>query len=882
MADKRGTVYEGAALRAAAMPMGGIGTGSMALCGDGGLRQWQLCNTVNHLGHVPHSFFAAWVAPRGGPQAARVLMSDAQYDETSFTPSASVNDHVVPPGSRRLLAQLPGVEAIRFTGAYPIAELEYTDRALPVALSLEAFSPFAPLNPEDSGIPAAIFNFTAHNPDKKQPAEVSLLATLQNAVGWDGLSEIDGVRNPGYGGNSNAVASLRDVSAIHMTNPTLPPNHALAGGMALALVHTEHAEADEVYLVPQWTDAGALWVDFAGDGRLTETPPGVGRPSEPGATWNGAIAFRFHLEPGARRTVQFVLAWYFPNRYVNWDQARLIGFTDRKSLFWLGNAYNTRFGSALAVVEHLRDAGERLAARTRAFRESFYDSTLPEPLLDAAGSQISTIRTPTCLWLENGEFHGFEGCCGASTTHCSNSGCCPMDCTHVWNYEMTLAALFPGLERSMRETDLQVQMHPTGYIPHRTVLPTYLPRAWERKIGGPEHPALDGMLGEVLKTYREVLRGAGRDWFDAMWPAVKRLMAYIMAEHDVNADGVIRGEQPNTYDISIYGPNTFIGSLYLAALRAAEEMARLQAEDDLAKSYRARFEIGRENLDKMLWNGEYWIQDVNLAVHTEQQWGTGCHSDQLLGQWWAHVLGLGYVLPEERVRQAVQSIFFHNWRTDFTGFEQKPRVFADDTDHGLLMCTWPKGGRPDVPTQYSDEVWTGVEYEVAALLLYEGMIDEALTVVKGVRARYDGTRRSPWNEVECGDHYVRPMSSWALLEAASGVRYDATQRALTVTPRLAAEDLRCFFVAGEGWGRLTHERDAGWVNFKLSVIDGALTLASVRLAWPDEQKMAGAIVRVNGSVARASWGRAPGMAVVEPGKPLELRAGDTLEIRLGG
>ena len=882
MAGKGGTIYEGAALRAVAMPMGGIGAGSVALCGDGGLRQWQLCNTVDHLAHMPHSFFAAWVAPRGQPQTARVLMSAANYDEIGFTPSACVNDHVVPPGSRKLLAQVPGVEAIRFTGAYPIAELEYRDDALPVALSLEAFSPFAPLNPEDSGIPAAIFNFTAHNPDKKQPADVSLLATLQNAVGWDGHSTIDGVRNPGYGGNSNAVASLRDVSAIHMTNPTLAPNHPLNGGMALALIHTARADADEVYVTPQWTDVGRLWADFAQDGRLTETPPGVGRPSEPGTTWNGAVAFRFRLEPGERREVRFALAWYFPNRYVNWDQQRLIGFSDAKSLFWLGNAYNNRFGSALAVVEYLRDEGERLARVTRAFREAFYDSTLPEPLLDAAGSQISTLRTPTCLWLENGEFHGFEGCCGASTTHCADSGCCPMDCTHVWNYEMTLSALFPSLERSMRETDLQVQMHPTGYIPHRTVLPTYLPRAWERKIGGPENPALDGMLGEVLKTYREVLRGAGRDWLDAMWPAVKRLMAYVMSAHDVNGDGVIRGEQPNTYDISIYGPNTFIGSLYLAALRAAEEMARLQGEDDLAASYHERFETGRDILDNLVWNGEYWIQDVNLAVHTEQQWGTGCHADQLLGQWWAHTLGLGYVLPEAHVKQAAASIYKYNWRTALSGHVQRPRVFADNTDSGLLCCSWPKGGRPDVPTLYSDEVWTGIEYAVAGLLLFEGMIDEALTMVQGVRARYDGRQRNPWNEVECGDHYVRPMSSWALLEAASGVRYDAPHATLTVTPRVAAANLRCFFVAGDGWGRLTHERDTSWVNLGLNLYAGALKLGAARLAWPDDAKMAGAIVRVNGSVARATWRRGPGVAVVELAQPLALKAGDALDVRLGG
>lgn len=880
-----GTVYEGEALRAVAMPMGGIGTGSVAICGDGSLRQWQLANTVNHLGYVPFSFFGIW-ASRAGKRTARVLMCDALYDDADFTPSASVNDHVIPAEARRLLAKLPGVEAIRFTGAYPIAELDYIDEMLPVDVKLETFSPFVPLNPEASGIPAILFNFTVHNPDKERPVDVSFLATLQNAVGWDGHTIIDGIHDPGYGGNCNAITSLRDLTALHMTNPALPLNHPLYGGMVLALRQSAGGSDGVVNTgtIPAWTDVDRLWNDFSHDGLLIATPPGEGLEEAKNTTTNGAIACKVHVAPGERRTIRFVLAWYFPNRYVNWDQARLMGLDDNKSLFWLGNAYNKRFKSALAVAEYIRDKGEHLTEMTRGFRDAFYDSTLPVPLLDAVGSQISTIRTPTCMWLENGEFHGFEGCCGASTPHCTgDQGCCPMDCTHVWNYEMTLAALFPGLERTMRETALNIQMHPSGSIPHRVILPTYLPRAWgEGQLLGPSSPALDGMLGEVLKTYREVLRGADREWFDSVWPEITQLMEYIMAEFDVNGDGVIRGEQPNTYDISVYGPNTFIGSLYLAALRAAEMMARLQDQESRAETYRERFEAGRENLDSAVWNGEYWHQDVNLSVHTKYQWGIGCHADQLFGQWWAHALGLGYVLPKDHVRQALKSIVHHNWRDQLEDHEQKPRVFADDKDAGLIICTWPGGGKPETPTLYSDEVWTGIEYEIAGLLLYENMAEEALSIIKGVRARYDGTRRSPWNEVECGDHYVRPMSSWLLLEAASGVRYNATRAALAVMPRLNKNDLRCFFVAGDAWGRLFYDQDETRVRAQLEVKYGHLRLETLHLAWPEEKKLAGAVVRINGSVTRVNFGGVEGAVIIEPGKAIELKANDTLDIRLGG
>jgi uncharacterized protein (DUF608 family) len=349
-----------------------------------------------------------------------------------------------------------------------------------------------------------------------------------------------------------------------------------------------------------------------------------------------------------------------------------------------------------------------------------------------------------------------------------------MDCTHVWNYEMAVARLFPDLEQGMRHTDLIEQISPWGSIPHRTPLPMYLPRPWTVFIGGPRNPAMDGELGTVLKTYREVRHGAGRTWFDEMWPQVKKLMEHVMNDYDAAGDGVIRGEQPNTYDISIYGPNTFIGSLYLAALRAAEEMARLQGEDNLAQHYRARFELGSKNYDDLCWNGEYYTQAVDLAEYTEQQFGTGCHMDQLLGQWWAHALNLGYVLPSEHVRTAVENIFTFNRREGFSRADQRPRVYVDERDRGLYICTWPHGGRPEVPTQYSDEVWSGLEYPVAGLLLFEDRVAPALTMLEDVRDRHDGTRRSPWNEVECGDHYVRPMASWTLLEAAAGYQYDAT------------------------------------------------------------------------------------------------------------
>jgi len=869
-------IYTGQALRCVAMPLGGIGTGSVALCGDGSLRQWQIFNQVNHEAFLPHSFFAvhaklAVPGPRGEP-VARVLQSDALYCDRDFQHAPSISDHILPQQARQLLEQLPGVKATEFVGEYPIAQVRYLDGELPLNVEVEAYSPFVPLNPKDSGLPAVILTFTVKNA-ADQMLDVSLLATLQNGVGWDGLSPIGGVECPSYGHNHNSVVRLPGLTAIDMGTARLPQDDPHFGRMTLATLNPE------VTYLCQWDSVDGLWRDFADDGRLANSEDST--PSALGRTWNGALTASARLLPHEHTQMTFLLTWCFPNRYVNWDQSRL-GIEDRRSKFWLGNHYSRWFDSSLGIAEYVRDNFDRLREETHRFRETFYNSTLPSYLLDAIGSQISTIRTPTCLWIEDGKFYGFEGCCGASTTHCSLSGCCPLNCTHVWNYEMALSKLFPSLERTMRETDLEVQQHPSGYIPHRTVLPLYLPRTWDRQIGGPANLALDGELGTVLKAYREYRTCGDSDWLGRMWPRLSLLMDYILQEHDPEGDGVIEGEQPNTYDISIYGANTFIGTLFLAALRAAEEMARLEGEEETAQRYLERYEKGRRTLDAQLWNGEYFIQDVDLDRYPEQNWGLGCHSDQLLGQWWAHLLDLGYVLPEEHVKSATRAILHHNYRKGFQGHVQRPRAFVCDDEEGLLNCSWPRGGRPKVPTRYSDEVWTGIEYEVAALLLFEGFVEEGLRIVKAVRDRQDGTRRSPWNEVECGDHYVRAMSSWALLEAASGYRYDAGRGSLGFAPSLTPGDFRCFFVTAKGWGAFAQQIANGEQFETLEVAWGEVELKE--LAFALEEPPAGVTVTTTGQPTEVEWHYEKGQVRVSFVVPVNLAAGEVLRvaIALGG
>jgi hypothetical protein len=343
---------------------------------------------------------------------------------------------------------------------------------------------------------------------------------------------------------------------------------------------------------------------------------------------------------------------------------------------------------------------------------------------------------------------------------------------------------------------------------------------------------------------------------------------------------VIEGEQPNTYDISIHGANTFIGTLCLAALRTVEEFACRMQEADLAAECRTVFVRGREQIEQRLWNGEYYVQEVDFAEHPEQNWGTGCHSDQLFGQWWAHLLGLGHLLDPDRVRSAAIAIATHNFRECFAGHRQQPRAFVTDEDQGLLNCTWPRGGRPDVPTQYSDEVWTGIEYEVAALLLQEGEAEHALRIVEAVRARYDGRKQNPWNDIECGDHYVRAMASWSLIEAASGYTYDAAKRMIGFAPVIRPDAFRAPFVASKGWGTVEQTAYDGRQTLTLQPVFGTLTLSTLRLqplvaGWSCQ-------VTLDGVSLETGAARIDRDLAIEFRDPVTIAVGNTLAAMISG
>ncbi len=822
------TIYRGKHLEAVRFAVGGIGAGSIQLDGSARLANWHIFNNFRQV-TVPHSFFAVRVAPQEGPAVVRALQTEP-------------------------VGPLAPMQELSLRGEYPFAWYRFDDPALRVKVSLEAFNPLVPLCARDSAMPCAIFQLSAENPTD-QPVDVSFLAAVQNAVGFLGDQPIHGRRYPGYGGNRNTVLRQGKSTVLWMTaeQPKTLPGQ---GDMALATM------ADRVTAHAAWETLEALAGDFA-DGVL-EGGSAAG-PSLAGSTLDGALGVTFSLGAGQRRTIPFVLAWYFPNVRHGTD-----------AWHTSGNWYQNHWPDALAVVREATDRLEELACATRLFHDSLYATNLPWWMLDRISSQLAVLRSPTCFWGKDGYFGGWEGCG-------TQGGCCHGNCNHVWHYAQAHARLFPEIARQMRLQEFRHQK-PDGAIPHRQF---------------ESHPAMDGQCGAVLNAYREHLMSPDGQWLHAHWPQIRKAMDYTIATWDKDEDGVLAGPQWNTLDGALGGSSSWLGSLYLAALGAAEKMALLENDRQAAERYAAIRRLGAEKQDRTLFNGEYYIQIPD--PEPREDYGTGCAIDQVLGQWWAHQLDLGWLYPPEHVRSALGAVFKYNFRGTMEGLRQAPRKFVDDQDPATQMITWPKGRRPAKATRYADEAMTGFEYAAAAAMIQAGLVREGFLTARAVWQRYDGRLRSgltpgdfaswgysgnPFGDDECGKYYARAMSVWSLLLAAQGFVYDGPAGRIGFRPLWKPEAHVSFFCGAEGWGVFTQRRTANSQREELALRHGRLVVRAmlfelpltatavrcrVELRGPEDAKPAAVLLP-----AELAWDT--GQASVLLQRPISLQAGSSLAV----
>ncbi|MGB2762776.1 MAG: GH116 family glycosyl-hydrolase [Candidatus Aminicenantaceae bacterium] len=882
--------FFGKDLRTIAFPIGGLGTGNITLGGRGEIRELEIFNRPNKGNYPDLTFFSIWVEEEGKKSVAKILERKL------------ISPYVAWMGIPR--NQLPGVsrfeEAI-FKGEYPFGYLTLTDNEVPVAVRLEAYNPFIPLSPEKSGIPAAVFNWKIKN-DKKSKVKVSIAFSMLNPI-----KTLDKNKRHSYGKNLNQFIDDGFIKGIKMTSNRGETEALESGSLAFVTTEKNIDVQTRWYRGGWWDNAHVFWDDFSDDGRIKNVSDS--EESMEGRSDVATVLVHFELDPGEEKVIPFYLTWYFPNRENYWNREKEVRGKKFK------NYYSLKFQNAWDVASYLIKNKEELYQDTKVFHDVLFHSTYPSYVIDAVSSQASSLKTNLVMRKDNGKFFGFEGLT-------DDSGCCPMNCTHVWNYEQTLAYLFPSLERSMRETDFLHNTFKNGYQVFRTLIP--LGDYW-----WPFKPCADGQMGNIVRVYREWKLSGDTEWLKKLWPKVKAALEFawkgvgdvdkkliwqkerLLLPWDPDKDGVMEGEQHNTYDIEFYGPNTMTGSLYLAALKASVEMAEAVGDRKKSKEYLIIYEKGSKEYDSLLWNGEYYIQKVNVmeglvvpehlrslekdcenlsckgkdspggkmeALEKGQsvpkyQYGDGCLSDQLLGQYLAHVAGLGYILPKTNVDRAMKSIFLYNFMKDLSRFSNVQRVYALNDEAGLLLCSWPKGKRPALPFVYSDEVWTGIEYQVAASLIYSGHINEGLTLVKALRERYSGFNRNPWDELECGHHYARAMASWAVLLALSGYKYDGVSHFIAFSPKIHQYNFYTFWSTGNGWGSFKVKNDK--VNIKVEY--GSLKISKLGISQDYEFKSIQSI-QINSMKIKAKLSRDKNLSIVNLDRTAELKRGDELVI----
>lgn len=873
------TRYSGESAREVRFPLGGIGTGSISLAGNGHLTDVEVFNHPDKGYLHGYTHFAVKAEHQGQRLDARILQGDwhgvasGQWQLQDRLRKRHTGYGVGP--DCQSMAGMPHFSRCEFSGEFPLAQLTFSDPAFPGTITLLAFNPFIPGDEDSSSVPSAWFeleieNTTAHTLD------YTLCLSLCNGLAMSQTY------------NQHAEREGRHVMTLGQTYyPAEDPRYA-----ELAMTTDAREVSWQSYWYRgDWFDSLTMfWRDFCSHSRLPERQYAG---AERGFADHASLAAHVHLAPGQRERVRFWLGWYCPLTYNYWSRwrdretAELIRYQDWQGQPTWRNHYATRFSDVNGVLDYCVANRESLRKQTLAFHQAIHSSTLPESVLDAVTANLAVLKSPTCLRLEDGSLWGWEGVL-------EDIGCCEGSCTHVWHYALALPWLFPRLSRSLRDLNQRYNLRPSGSLRFRLRLPPGDdPFAFRA--------CADGQFGEVLAIYRDWLLSGDTLWLEEKWPAVQALITFAWSDEnpdrwDPERSGVLTGRQHHTLDMELFGPNPWLTGLYLAAIEAACAIAQVLGYTRQAQAWSDIVRRGKAAVRERLFNGRYFQQQLNLndrhILRTwresdqagdyglsgdiwQQYWceenqqikyqlGNGCHIDQLMGQWFCWLCGLTPVFEPQQAQRALQALYRYNV-VSCREHSNPCRLYALNDERGAVICCWPDNDAPAIPVPYAQEMMTGFEYQLAALMASAGMDNESETLARAIRERYRGDNRNPWNEMECGSHYARAMASYGLLLAWSGFHYHAGEGRLTFHPARQSACHRYFWSVDGAWGVVS----ATSRQCELQVISGTLTLNT--FGWP----FPGAVhtVTLNGERLGAFMQNA---MTLQFHSPLRLHGGDTL------
>jgi uncharacterized protein (DUF608 family) len=774
--------YTGEHLNRVAFPLGGIGAGMLCLEGTGTLSHVSLRGRAEVF-NEPLLFAALCV--RGVPNVARVLEGPVPAWKITFPWGEKYGGAGGGSGGKHY--GLPHCAEATFLARFPFGRVTLADPQIPLQIEVAGWSPFLPGDTDSSSLPVAALEYRFANPtDRTIEAVFSFHA--RNFLAAD---------SPGQ----SVQATPGGFVLVQPGSPERPSDEA-----ALSVAVDDPAvRVNCAWFRGDWFDPLTMvWKSVQEGDAPASAPLTEGAPS-PG----GSLYVPFELAPGTEKFIRLRLAWYAPESGLCVGEGKDEGTCDCAPQHkpWYAGA----FSGIESITAHWRAHYDQLRAESAAFSDCFYDTTLPPEAVEAVAANLSILKTPTVQRQADGRLWCWEGCF-------DEGGCCHGSCTHVWNYAQAIPHLFPNLERSLRQTEFGENQDARGHQNFRAWLPI-------RPVNHGFHAAADGQLGGIMKVYREWRISGDTDWLRALWPQVRQSLDYCIETWDPGHKGILEEPHHNTYDIEFWGPDGMCTSFYLGALKAASAMAAALGKD--APLYAELLAKGRARMETDLWNGEYFVQQIEWqhlragdptqaqAMHTtyspealeilrregpKYQYGSGCLADGVLGAWIAACCGVDGFLDRAQVESHLLAVYRYNfWRDLSTHANPQRPTYALGKEGGLLLCTWPQGSALTLPFPYSDEVWTGIEYQVASHLMMLGHVTEGLEIVRAARDRYDGRVRDPFDEYECGHWYARAMASYALLQGLTGARYDAVKKTLTVQPSIPG-DFRAFFCTATGYG----------------------------------------------------------------------------------
>ncbi len=808
-------------------PLGGIGTGSIGLSGNGHLIDWEIFNSPSKGSMNGKTHFAVRAEKDGKIVDARILQGDFPAPYTGNYDTTMFRGYGWGPSSDTLCG-MPDFEKHIFKGEYPEAQIDFEDKTFPGQASLRAWSPFIPGNSHDSSIPAACFEIEISN-NTAEEMNYSVIGVLANP--FTAVS---------------AYNSYKKHKNIHQLTVSRGGDKTDLSYADLTLSCAEEdISYQEYWYRGNWVDDFEVyWNDMLHSLKFKNRHYEK-REEKSGRTDTGLLASHFKLKAGETRRVEFVISWNAPNRKNDWnDKADEMAKANGLENKWR-NWYATQWADSLDSGAYTINNYEKLASQTKLFKNALFNSTLPAPVLEGISANMSILKPAPCLRLEDGTFYGWEGI-GTSAGSCEGS------CTHVWNYAQALPFLFPDLERSMRTANYKYNIDDNGGTHFRIMLPLGIKadRSFMR-------PCVDGQFGDVMKTYRDWKISGDDQWLKSLWPRIKMTIEYAWSREnydhwDPRKSGVITGRQHHTLDMELFGPSAWLNGHYLGALKAASRMAEACGEPEFAKECAGIFERGKKWTNDELFNGEYFYQQVDLndkeqllesykhededdcainAYWSEEhrqvkyQIADGCEIDMTLPQWYATLYGLGEILEADKCRKTLENIYKNNFRESMRNVANQWRIYCLNDESGLQMCTWPRDNKPVIPLPYASETMHGFEWAVASQMLIYGMYDEGMRVIKGIRDRYDGKKRNPWNEFECGNNYARSMSSYGLLNTFSGFSFDLCKGYIGFSPLQNRDNFQSFWSLGSCWGNFKqNSREA-----KVELLYGKLELKSIKL-----------------------------------------------------